>query len=187
MNRYFDVPWLAYTEKGVMADGVLATDRPHTLKFFGAYTLKNKLGGTTFSPNFSLYSGIPLTTEINAVSSTPVYPYGRGDLGRTPVYFNTDFNVMHEFTPFTNHEAMRLRVELTIFNLFNTSKVTNKNTVLLHEDDGQLTFDNDADIFKGFNTKALMTAQELRVAPAYNMPSAFQSPRSLRLQVAFFF
>ncbi len=187
VNRYFDLPWLGYDEKGVMAEGPLATDRPHTLKFFGAYTLKHKLGGTTFSPNIFLYSGSPLTTQINAVSSTPVYPYGRGDMGRLPVYFNTDFNVMHEFKPFTNHENMKLRVELTIFNLFHNGIVTNRFQDYLHDDDGQLSFDHDADIFKGFNTKQLMAAQDLRIDPQYGLDSSWQSPRSLRMQVAFFF
>ncbi len=42
VNRYFDLPWLGYTEKGVMADGALATDRPHTFKFFGGYTAEEQ-------------------------------------------------------------------------------------------------------------------------------------------------
>ncbi len=187
VNRYFDLPWLGYTEKGVMADGVLATDRPHTIKFFGGYTLNNKLGATTFAPNIMLWSGTPMTSQINAISTTPVYPYGRGDLGRTPTYFRSDFNVMHEFKPFANHEDLRLRVEMTVFNLFNASTVTNKYQDMLHDDDGQLTFAHDADLFKGFNTKALMTAQKVRMDPQYGMSNGFMGPRSIRLQVSFFF
>ncbi|NWF84383.1 MAG: TonB-dependent receptor, partial [Bryobacteraceae bacterium] len=49
VNRYFDLPWLAYTEQGVMSEGRLATDRPHTFKFFGGYTQKSILGYTSFS------------------------------------------------------------------------------------------------------------------------------------------
>jgi hypothetical protein len=94
---------------------------------------------------------------------------------------------MHEFKPFTQNEAMKVRVELTVFNLFNLSRVTNKDQTLLHPDDGQLTFANDADIFKGFNTKALMTAQKDRVSPLYGLASGFQGPRQLRLQISFFF
>lgn len=187
VNRYFDVPWLAYTEQGVMANGVLATDRPHTFKVFGAYVLKNRFGGTTFSPSVQLFSGVPLTTQINAISSTPVYPYGRGDMGRTPLFFGTDFNVMHDFRPFTKNENLKLRFEFTVFNLFNSRIVTNKDTTLLHPDDGQLTFANDTDIFKGFNTKALMTAQGDRISPTYNLASGYQGPRSCRIQLSFFF
>jgi len=187
VNRYFDLPWLGYTEKGVMADGPLATDRPHTFKFFGGYTLKSKLGSTTFAPTVMAYSGIPLTTEINIISTTPAYPYGRGDLGRTPIFFNTDMNVMHDFAPFKNHEAMKVRAEITFFNLLNSSIVTNKNSVLLHSANGQLHFDNDADVFKGFNALALMKAQGDTQNPMYNMASEFQGPRSLRFQLSFFF
>jgi hypothetical protein len=187
VNRYFDLPWLGYTEKGTFAEGRLGTDRPHTFKFFGAYTLNHKLGGTTFSPNLYLYSGFPLTTQINAISSVPVYPYGRGDMGRTPVLFSTDFNVMHDFKPFKNNESMKVRIELTVFNLFNGSRVTNKDDYLGHDDTGQLQFANEADIFKGYNTKAIMAAQGILVSPRYGLANGFQGPRSLRLQLAFFF
>jgi hypothetical protein len=187
VNRYFDVPWLGYTEKGVMAEGLLGTDRPHTFKFFGAYNLKNKLGATTFSPSFSLFSGIPLTSQIDVISSTPAYPYGRGDLGRTPIFTQTDFNVMHEFKPFKNNESIGLRFELTIFNLWNTSKVTNRYTTMLHEDTPRITFDNDADIFKGFNTKQLISDQQRDLAPAFGLANGWQDPRTLRIQVAFTF
>jgi len=187
VNRYFDVPWLGFTEKGVMAEGRLATDRPHTFKLFGAYTLRNRFGGTTFSPNIQLYSGTPLTTQINAISSTPVYPYGRGDMGRLPVFFNADFNVMHDFRPFAKNEALKLRIEFTVFNLFNSSIITNKDQTLLHPDYGQLEFANDTDIFKGFDTKALMNAQGDPISPLYGLASGFQGPRSCRLQISFFF
>jgi outer membrane receptor protein involved in Fe transport len=187
VNRYFDLPWLAYTEQGKMAEGRLATDRPHTLKFFGAYSLKSMLGSTTFSPSMQLWSGAPLTSEINAISSVPLYPYGRGDLGRTPTFFSSDFNVMHDFRPFKNSDTLKLRFELTVFNLFNSSIVTNKDQILIHPDDGQLTFANDADVFKGYNTKALMTAQGNRFSPTYSLASGFQGPRSVRLQLTFFF
>jgi hypothetical protein len=187
VNRYYDQPFLGYTEQGKMAEGLLGTDRPHTFKLFGAYVLKNRLGNTTLSPNIQLYSGVPLTTEINVISSTPVYPYGRGDMGRTPVYFGSDFNVIHDFKPFSKYESLKVRVEFTVFNLFNSSIVTNKDTVLLHPDDGHLTFDNETDIFKGFNTKALITAQGDRYNPTYGLASSFQGPRTCRLQLAFFF
>ncbi|MBL0161042.1 MAG: TonB-dependent receptor [Bryobacterales bacterium] len=187
VNRYFDLPWLGYTEKGSMADGVLATDRPNTFKFFGGYTAKSILGHTTLSPSMALYSGIPLTTEINVISTTPAYPYGRGDMGRTPVFYNFDLNLMHDFPVWKAKESMKLRFEFTVFNLLNSSIVTNKNSVLLHPDDGQLTFANDADVFKGFNTVGLMKAQDGRLNPLFNQASGFQGPRSARLQLTFFF
>ncbi len=187
VNRYFDLPWLGYTEKGRMAEGLLATDRPHTLKMFGGYTLKSILGNTTIAPNVFLYSGTPITSEANAISTTPVYPYGRGDLGRTPVYYNFDVNVMQDFKPMKSHENIRIRFEYTVFNALNSSIVTNYNSVMLHPDYGQIQFANDADIFKGFNTTALMKAQGIPFNPLYGRASGWQSPRNQRLQLTFFF
>ncbi|MBI5280756.1 MAG: TonB-dependent receptor [Candidatus Solibacter usitatus] len=187
VNRYFDLPWLGYTEKGTMSEGRLATDRPHTLKFFGGYTQKSPLGNTTISPNVQLYSGTPLTTQLNAISSVPVYPFNRGDMGRTPVFYNFDMNLMHDFVPLKSHESLKVRFEFSIFNLFNSSIVTNKDQTILHPDDGQLQFAHDADIFKGFNTQALMKAQDMRVSPLYGLANGFQGPRSTRLQLTFFF
>ncbi len=187
VNRFYDLPWIYYTEQGKYAEGRLATDRPHTFKFFGGYTLNNKLGGTTISPNFFVYSGTPLTTEANVISTTPAAPYGRGDLGRTPIFYNLDLNVMHDFKPFSANEAMKFRFEFTVFNALNTNIVTNKSVTLLHENDGVLGFDHDADFFKGFNTRSLMTQQGIRVSPYYGWASGFQSPRSMRIQLSFFF
>jgi len=187
VNRYFDLPWLYYTEKGTYAEGRLATDRPHTFKFFGGYTLNSKLGSTVISPSYLLYSGVPLTTEVDIVSTTPGAPYGRGDLGRTPVFQNTDMNIYHDFKPFTANEALRVRFELTVFNLFNHSFATNKDITLKHPDDGVIDFPNHADVFKGYNARNLMSAQKLRLNPSYGLDSAFLGPRSLRIQLSFFF
>ncbi len=187
VNRYFDLPWLGYTEKGRMADGLLATDRPHTFKAFGGYTARSFLGHSTISPTMQLYSGIPLTTQIDVISTTPAYPYGRGDMGRTPVFYSFDMNLMHDFPVWKAKESMKLRFEFTVFNLLNSGIVTNKSPNLLHPDDGHLTFANEADFFKGFNTIGLMKAQNGRIDPMFNLASEFQGPRSARLQLTFFF
>jgi hypothetical protein len=187
VNRYFDLPWIGYDQTGHFAEGRLGTDRPHTVKFFGGYTLKSKLGSTTFSPNVSLYSGIPMTTNVNVISTTPAYPFGRGDLGRTPFFSNADMNLLHEFKPVKNHEEMRVRFEFTVFNLTNTRNVTNRDVNMLHVDDGQLTFAHDADVFKGWDTNALIKSQGDRISPLYKQSSGFQAPRTARLQLSFQF
>jgi hypothetical protein len=187
VNRYYDLPWIYYTEKGKLAEGRLATDRPHTFKFFGGYSLPSKLGLTTLSPNFLIYSGTPLTSEIEAVSTTPVAPYGRGDLGRTPVCLNTDFNIMHDFKGFGANENMKVRFEFTVFNVFNGHAAMGVDSDMKNANDGQLQFDHDADIFKGFNARQLMLEQGVRMNPSYRYPNAFQNPRSARLQLSFIF
>jgi hypothetical protein len=182
------MPWIGYTEKGVFSEGRLASDRPHTLKIYGTYTLNSVVGATTLSPIMMLYSGTPLTTEASLqTDSAPAYVYGRGDLGRTPTYFRSGANLLHEFKPFKSREEMKLRFELTVTNLFNSATVLDRDVALVHPVDRFIQFKNTADIFKGFNTKQLMTDQKIRANPNYNLPSAFMGPRQLRIQVAFLF
>ena len=82
---------------------------------------------------------------------------------------------------------MRFRFELSVFNLFNSATEVNRNVALLHPNDGYIQFQNMADIFEGFNTKELMTAQKIRSNPNYNKASEFMAPRYLRIQIAFMF
>jgi outer membrane translocation and assembly module TamA len=94
---------------------------------------------------------------------------------------------MHDFKPFSANEAMKFRFELTIFNALNTNITTNLNSTLLHENDGYIGFAHDADVFKGYNTRKLMSDQKIRVSPYYGWANSFQSPRSMRIQLSFFF
>lgn len=193
VNRYFDMPWVGYTQNGKVAEGLLATDRPHTFKFFGTYTKSSKLGQTTFSPYVSWYSGTPMTTEVAVVTTATMFPYGRGDLGRSPMFFNSDINLTHEFMPVKSNEAMKVRFEFYVNNLFNNSTILDRYKSILHEIDGHLYFqnadgsDNYGAIFRGFDTRKLMTEQGSRIDPRYGQTSSFQGPRNLRLQVSFIF
>jgi hypothetical protein len=190
MNRYYDEPWVGVMQTGQYAMGRLATDRPHTLKLFGAYVVKNKLGRTTLSPYLSAYSGTPITTELPLITSTPAFPYGRGDLGRTPFFFNADVNVQHEFLPVKSREQIKVRLELGIFNVLNSATVTDRYKTIANQNDvgsTGLSFADYADIFRGFDTPSLMRAQKVRVDPEYGLPNHFQAPRQLRFQMSFFF
>jgi hypothetical protein len=109
-------------------------------------------------------------------------------MGRTPKYFNTDFNVMHDFKPFKNHEDWRMRFEFSVFNLFNNDTVTGKYTEYTHTIDNQINVDSIASIFsQGIDVMALRAAQGIRVYPQSGQPIAFQAPRSARLQLSFHF
>ena len=66
--------------------------------------------------NFYGGSGTPLSTYVNTINQIPVFVNGRGDMGRTPIFTQTDLLVAHEFK-FT--EAKRLRFEFNALNLFN--------------------------------------------------------------------
>lgn len=143
---------------------------------------------TSLSPAVAWYSGTPLTTEVPLQTvDAPAYVYGRGDLGRTPQFFRADASLSHEFRPYRGKEDMRVRFELTVFNLFNSATAVNRDVGLIHPVDGFMQFDNTADIFKGFDTKDIMNQQNIRVNPNYNKANEFMGPRTLRLQVAFLF
>ncbi len=187
VNRYFDVPWMSYDARGRVVEGRLATDRPHAFKFFGSYSLKSKAGETRFAPVFFAMSGTPLTTEVNIISTTPVYVNGRGDYGRTPVYSNMDFGITHDFKLGNLPERYRLRVGFEFFNLFNQSTITSRYMSYVHANDGQIQFEHEADVFKGFDYQALMKQQKLRVDPRFGWASAFQGPRTARFGLHFYF
>lgn len=185
VSRYFDLPYSSFDSRGKLSEGLLATDRPHTFKFYGAYTLRSKLGETNFGPNFWVFSGSPLTTEMNIISSTPVYVNGRGDMGRTPVFSQTDLYVYHEVRM---GERYRFKIDANITNLFNQSTVTNRYQNYLHRQDGSyLQFENEADFFKGFDYKQMIADQELRLDPGYGWNSGFQGNRDIRFGLKFYF
>ncbi len=189
VSRYFDLPWMSFDSKGKLVEGLLATDRPHAFKFYGAYTWRNKLGATTVGPKFFVMSGTPLTTEVAVISSTPVYVNGRGDMGRTPVYSATDLLFTHEFKP---TERTGIKFEANIENLFNQSTVTDRNPRLLHPDYGEhLSIVPQENFFKGFDYRKMLNdgiaAKTLTANPEYGMASGFQGPRMIRLGLKFTF
>jgi hypothetical protein len=188
-TRYFDQPWIYGDSTGKSAMGRLPTDRPHTFKFFGGYTRRSLLGSTTVSPNIVLYSGTPLTTEVQVIDSQGwMYINGRGDMGRTPFFYQFDANLMHELAPLRKVESLKIRVEASVFNLLNSSIVTDRYNLLSHSVDGAIDIENIASIFtQGINARALMQAQNIRTDPQYGRPNTFQIPRSMRFQLSFFF
>ena len=60
--------------------GLLQTDRPHVFKVEGSYDLP---WGTGVGLYWLAESGTPLQTEMRE-KGIPFFPFGRGDLGRTP-------------------------------------------------------------------------------------------------------
>jgi hypothetical protein len=188
-SRYFDQPWIYGDDHGRNAMGRLPTDRPHTFKFVGSYTRRSRLGSTTLSPNVLLYSGTPLTTEVQIIDTQGwMYINGRGDMGRSPFFYQFDVNLMHELVPLRSLESFKVRLEASVFNLLNSSIVTDRYNLLSHSVDGAINVDNVADIFtQGINARALMQAQQIRIDPQYGLADAFQGPRNMRFQISFFF
>lgn len=113
-NRYFDLDQAFYDAHGVNGlYGRLPTDRPSVFKFYGAYDFKF---GTQVGMFFRASSGTPVTTQVVSDAPIPVYVNGRGDLGRTPTWSQTDLMIAHEIK---FGEVKKLRFELNMSNLFN--------------------------------------------------------------------
>jgi hypothetical protein len=165
VNRYFDMPFMAFDSHGKAAMGLLPTDRPHTLKMFGSYRLKWWGMETTFGGNQVVYSGSPLTTEMSLISSlSSSHPIeGRGTfvnitrdpatgnwvLGtiergkRTPKYTNSDVVVSHEFKLSKTNENLRAMVELNVLNLFNESNSLSVYQYPVHSSNRIISFGSD--------------------------------------------
>ena len=186
MDRNFDLPWEKYDGKGQPVYGLLGTDRPHTFKLFGSYSLKSKVGTTSLSPIFNAYSGIPMSTTIGVIS-LPILVNGRGDLGRTPVQTNLDFQVGHDLKIPGMREGWKVRIQADLFNALNQNIANNRFVAYNHGSDGNLQFPNQADVFKGFDYKALMVAQKKRVDPRFGLDNGWNAQRSARLGVHFTF
>ena len=61
-------------------------------------------------------SGTPLSTYVNTLNQTQVFVNGRGDMGRTPFFTQTDMVVAHEIKIAENRT---IRFEFNALNLFN--------------------------------------------------------------------
>ncbi|MFN2454718.1 MAG: carboxypeptidase regulatory-like domain-containing protein [Pyrinomonadaceae bacterium] len=129
VNRYFDLPFIGFTAQGRPDNGLLPTDRPHVFKFYGAYTLDwtEQLGfGRNNSTEFSAFttaeSGIPLTTRFTFLNVDNQILSGRGDLGRTEKFTQTDLALRHKYR-FGSNERLTMSFDFDVLNVFNESNV----------------------------------------------------------------
>jgi len=119
-GRAWDLDEVLADSRGNL-DGVvgrLATDRPNVVKLYGAYSFPL---GTQVGVFFYGGSGTPISTYVNTLNQIPMFVYGRGDMGRTPVLTRTDLLVSHEFSM---RQSRKIRLELNVLNLFNQKTVT---------------------------------------------------------------
>ncbi len=127
VNRYFDQPFSAFTALAQPDNGRLPTDRPHVLKFYGAYTLdwRERMGmgtgnSTEFSAFTTLQSGTPLTTRFTFQAYDSIILNGRGDLGRTEKFTQTDLGLRHKYR-FGSSERFTMVFDMDLLNVFNES------------------------------------------------------------------
>lgn len=125
VTRYFDIPVQGFAvSTGRPDNGRLATDRPHVFNFYGSYGIEwfgNKSNETTISAFTTAQSGTPITTTVE-IFANEVILNGRGDLGRTEMFTQTDLGLQHRYR-FGRDNRFALVFNTNVTNLFNERNV----------------------------------------------------------------
>jgi len=218
VNRFFDVPWINDTASGALNNGLLATDRPHTFKAFAAYVFDYNLFGKRMRTQFSgaqyIYQGTPLTStvQIQLVGTledgtacgacshgVSMLINGRGDLGRTDVFTQTDFLLTHRF--YVN-ERVAFSFSANVLNLWNEGNELDRSVALIRANtpaianeyntpaatlqygSGAMTLSQAYNLMRStignYQTQHATTLANFR-NPFYNLPISWQGRRSVRL------
>ncbi len=198
VNRFFDLPTIGWTAKGQSDSGLLGTDRTHVFNAYGAYIF-DWMGSKTNSSEFGFYttfqSGTPQSTLVGFI--TPVFLNERGDMGRTEMFTQTDFNFTHKYK-FGRDNRFTVAADLNILNLFDeanvTSLFTTKSNITMSPSTFGLTEVAGANAFTSgslyntINTYLEGTATVLNRKDArYGLPNGYQGGRSVRFGLRFFF
>jgi hypothetical protein len=194
VNRFFDGLYMSFDQNGNPVYGRLQNDRPIQFKLQGGYVMP---WGTQAGFNFTAGSGYLNSTTVT-YKSVPVFVNGRGDLGRSPTYNQTDLNFTHRFKLPRN---MRADVQFNIDNLFD-QMISNSLATTPWRDSlvlprvcapGEANINSnpcDMAFFNGFDTTAAMAARTPtpgRPNATYNKPSGFQGARQARLLIKLIF
>jgi hypothetical protein len=211
VNRFFDLPPMAFTADGEPNDGLLATDRTHVFKAYGGYSYNwdgSNTNRTTISSFTTIQSGTPLTTIYNLYSLTTTILNERGDLGRTEMFTETDLSVSHRYK-FGRDNRFTFEGFVDFRNLFDEKNVlgaqTNISNVnftaanLSSAQAGCTTCGDELAVFdtiflgNGIRQNVLnyitsnSTGLASRTLNTYGQPNAFQAPRDIRFGFRFFF
>lgn len=132
VSRLFDLPFAPFTAAGEENNGLLATDRPHVFKAYAGYNF-NWFGSTnnvtTVSGFTTFQSGTPLSTVISLYSLNPFFLNGRGDLGRTEMFSETDLYIAHRYK-FGRDNRFTFEPFVSFRNLFDEENVLGVNTLI---------------------------------------------------------
>lgn len=199
-TRAFDLPFVGFTATGEKDNGRLETDRPHVFNAYGAYIydwMGSKSNSTELSVFQTITSGTPQTTRIFLVSTiTPAIFTKRGDLGRSPTFTQTDFNITHRYR-FGADNRFTIAGDINFLNLFDQAAVTNvfvvKNvsTAVITGPILNMGFPNNGIAFTNAYTAGSLLApintffegnatNLNRKDARYGQPNTYQSPRGVR-------
>ncbi len=199
VNRNFDLPFIGFSALGSPDDGRLATDRPHSFKLSGSYNYEWSKTNSTEISGFTLaQSGTPVTTRFTLYGVAGQILNGRGDLGRTSAFTQTDLGLRHKYR-FGSDNRYVLAFDIDVLNLFNEANELQRfeaiSTASINFDanDIPLAADEVAGIrlFQSENTSDrindFLRANPSRLDPRYNKPTVFQTGRSFRFGFRFLF
>jgi outer membrane receptor protein involved in Fe transport len=169
----FNLLYYSFDAAGRPSYGLLATDRPNQFKVLTTYDLP---WGTELGLKNFVESGVPLSSVIQELSDgIDFFPYGRGDLGRTPVYSQTDFSVDQRIPI---HGRQRLSAGIIVVNLFDQQAAISVYTAPYRD-----AFNiSNAVFFSGFDPRAVATAARVRPDARYGLANSYQPRRSILLQ-----
>lgn len=126
VNRNFDLPFIGFSALGEPDNGRLPTDRPHSFKLSGAYTYdwggSSSNNATEFSGFTQIASGTPRTTRFTTFGVGGQILNGRGDLGRTERFTQTDLALSHKYR-FGRDSRFILSFDIDVLNAFNEANV----------------------------------------------------------------
>jgi hypothetical protein len=184
VNRFFDGLYMSFDQAGDPVFGRLQTDRPHQFKLQATYDFP---WGTGVGTDFLLESGTPQQSTIT-VKSVPVFDSGRGNLGRTPTFSQTNLALYHNFRL---TRGMQINLNMNVINLFDQDTVTRIFTARYRD----AIPVSDAEFFAGFSHEAIVAARlatpsttdNIRPDPRYTQADQYQGVRAIRFQAKFIF
>ncbi len=200
VSRAFDLPFIGFTARGEKDNGRLQTDRPHVFNIYGAYIfdwMNSKTNSTEISAFQTITSGQPQTTTIYGASTvTPQIFLARGDLGRSPVYSQTDLNLTHRIRLGTDNR-FTIAGDFNVLNLWNQATVTGIYTTMNPSTapvNAAALGQTQAQYANGITTGTSLTAMIARINSQpdrsdirYGLPFLYQSPRTVRFGLRFLF
>jgi hypothetical protein len=185
-NRAYDLDQLVWDSHGNLnVLGRLATDRPHVVKLYGAYSFKF---GTQVGAFIYAGSGTPVSKTVESLERIPLFVDGRGSMGRTPFLSQTDLLVSHEVSVMAQK---KMRFELNVLNLFNqkTARHIFSNLNRSRRPSAGIDLSN-TNLAAGYDYNALLAATPdgaNALDPRFGMNDLFNPGLSARLSVRFTF
>jgi hypothetical protein len=177
VDRFFDAIENSFDRNGNLVYGRLGTDRPHQFKGQFMYRFNWNM---TLGVNQRVASGIPISEEANTPGGIPFFPNGRGNLGRTDMFSQTDLSLFQDF----RLARTTLQLGMTVLNLWDQDTVTRIDNTRMVAD---LPITLDEFFAGGWDYEGILAADPSLVDPKYRQANQFLAPRELRFTVKFQF